>query len=133
MVFANTQMFGIDIGFPDVCKTPAPPAPFVPIPYPVFALGPMGVPPVPRLLIIGCPAHNLMTRIPLNNGDNAGVLLGMRFPGVMVTSRHTSGASTCLFGGQPATRMLSPASMNGGNANGVRLVPSQPRVLILSP
>ncbi len=25
---------GMSIGFPDVCKTPAPPAPFVPVPYP---------------------------------------------------------------------------------------------------
>ena len=25
---------GTSIAFPDVCKTPAPPAPFVPIPYP---------------------------------------------------------------------------------------------------
>ena len=25
---------GISVAFPDVCKTPAPPAPFVPIPYP---------------------------------------------------------------------------------------------------
>jgi len=28
---------GITIAFPDVCKTPAPPAPFVPIPYPNIA------------------------------------------------------------------------------------------------
>lgn len=28
---------GISIAFPDVCKTPAPPAPFVPIPYPNIA------------------------------------------------------------------------------------------------
>lgn len=28
---------GICMGFPDVCKTPAPPAPFVPIPYPNVA------------------------------------------------------------------------------------------------
>ncbi len=25
---------GLSINFPDVCKTPAPPAPFVPVPYP---------------------------------------------------------------------------------------------------
>ena len=28
---------GVSIAFPDVCKTPAPPAPFVPIPYPNIA------------------------------------------------------------------------------------------------
>ena len=25
---------GLSVNFPDVCKTPAPPAPFVPVPYP---------------------------------------------------------------------------------------------------
>lgn len=29
---------GISIAFPDVCKTPAPPAPFVPIPYPNISM-----------------------------------------------------------------------------------------------
>lgn len=29
---------GTSIAFPDVCKTPAPPAPFVPIPYPNIAM-----------------------------------------------------------------------------------------------
>lgn len=29
---------GVCMGFPDVCKTPAPPAPFVPIPYPNIAM-----------------------------------------------------------------------------------------------
>jgi uncharacterized protein DUF4150 len=39
-VFANSRgadhkgASGMSIVFPDVCKTPAPPAPFVPIPYP---------------------------------------------------------------------------------------------------
>ena len=29
---------GMSMAFPDVCKTPAPPAPFVPIPYPNIAM-----------------------------------------------------------------------------------------------
>ena len=34
-MFANSQMMGMDTGFPDVCLTPAPPSPApVPIPYP---------------------------------------------------------------------------------------------------
>jgi hypothetical protein len=31
---ASTKGGGHTIAFPDVCKTPAPPAPFVPVPYP---------------------------------------------------------------------------------------------------
>ncbi len=33
----NEDSDGMSIAFPDVCKTPAPPAPFVPIPYPNIA------------------------------------------------------------------------------------------------
>ena len=33
----NADSNGVSIAFPDVCKTPAPPAPFVPIPYPNIA------------------------------------------------------------------------------------------------
>ncbi len=33
----NEDSGGVTIAFPDVCKTPAPPAPFVPIPYPNIA------------------------------------------------------------------------------------------------
>src|SRR5919201_4405306 len=33
----NEDSNGVTIAFPDVCKTPAPPAPFVPIPYPNIA------------------------------------------------------------------------------------------------
>lgn len=33
----NEDSKGVTIAFPDVCKTPGPPAPFVPIPYPNIA------------------------------------------------------------------------------------------------
>ena len=37
-MFANCQMGGQDMGFPDVCLTPSPVGP-VPIPYPNIAMG----------------------------------------------------------------------------------------------
>lgn len=33
----NEDSKGVTIAFPDVCKTPAPPPPFIPIPYPNIA------------------------------------------------------------------------------------------------
>lgn len=41
-MFANSQMIGVDLAFPDVCLTPSP-AP-VPIPYPDIALAPTAIP-----------------------------------------------------------------------------------------
>jgi hypothetical protein len=74
-MFANTQMMGIDIGFPDVCLTPTP-AP-VPIPYPNIALGPMTVPAVYNVLMSCAPAHNLFSTVVMTNGDNPGVAMGV--------------------------------------------------------
>ncbi len=129
-MFANTQMMGIDMGFPDVCLTPPVP---VPVPYPNIAAGPMGVPAAYNVLFMGAPAHNLGTTIVMTNGDNAGVATGVASGSVMGPSRHLTGAFTCLVGGLPATRVTSVALQNRTNCPGVRLVPSQVKVLILSP
>ena len=133
-MFANTQMMGMDMGFPDVCLTPAPPSPApVPIPYPNIAMGPTAIPSQVKFLIMCMPAHNMATTIPMTNGDNAGVATGVASGTVMGPSRHLTAAFTVLIGGMPATRMTSVSLQNSTNCPGVRLVPSQPKVLLLAP
>ena len=133
-MFANSQMMGMDIGFPDVCLTPAPPAPApIPIPYPNFAAGPMGVPAAYNVLYMCTPAHNMATTIPMTNGDNAGLATGVASGVVMGPQRHLTGAFTCIVGGMPATRMTSVSLANSTNCPGARLVPSQVKVMILAP
>lgn len=129
-MFANTQMMGMDLGFPDVCLTPPVP---LPIPYPNIALGPMGVPAVYNVLFMCAPAHNLATTIVMTNGDNTGIALGVASGTVMGPARHLTAAFTVLVGGMPATRLTSVALQNSTNCPGIRLVPSQIKVLILSP
>lgn len=131
-MFANTQMMGMDMGFPDVCLTPAGPA-VVPIPYPNIAMGPTAIPNVTNVLIMAMPAHNLGTTIPMTNGDNAGVMMGVASGTVMGPSRHLTGSFTVLFGGMPATRLTSMSLQNSTNAPGARIVPSQSVVLLLAP
>ena len=130
-MFANTQMMGRDFGFPDVCMTPTP-AP-VPIPYPNLALGPMGVPAAYNVLFMCTPAHNMATTIPLTNGDNPGVALGVASGLVMGPQRHLTAAFTVLVGGIPATRLTSVGLHNSTNCPGMRIVPSQVKVLLLAP
>jgi hypothetical protein len=130
-MFANTQMMGMDMGFPDVCLTPMP-AP-VPVPYPNIAMGPMGVPAAYKVLMMGTPAHNMSTVVPLTNGDNAGVAMGVASGMVMGPSRHLTASFTVLVGGMPATRLTSMSLQNSTNCPGMRIVPSQVKVLILSP
>jgi hypothetical protein len=120
-MFANTQMMGLDTGFPDVCLTPSPAGP-VPIPYPNIAAGPMGVPAAYNVLFMAAPAHNMSTSVP-------GVASGM----VMGPSRHLTASFTTLVGGMPATRLTSASLQNSTNCPGARVVPSQVKVLILAP
>ena len=129
-MFTNTQMMGLDLGFPDVCLTPPVP---LPIPYPNLALGPMGVPAVYKVLFMCAPAHNMATTIVMTNGDNTGVALGVASGTVMGPSRHLTAAFTVLVGGMPATRLTSVALQNSTNCPGIRLVPSQIKVLLLAP
>ena len=127
-MFANCQLMGMDLAFPDICKTP--PA-LIPIPYPNFALGFMGIPNAWNILLMGMPAHNLLTTIPLTNGDNPGLMLGLISPSVMGPSRHITCVPNVLFKCIPATRLTSLTVQNRFNALGMRIVPSQVKVVLL--
>lgn len=131
-MFANTQMMGMDTGFPDVCLTPTPAGP-VPMPYPNMAMGPMGVPAAYKVMFMATPAHNMGTTVPLTNGDNAGVAMGVASGMVMGPSRHLTASFTTLVGGMPATRLSSMSLQNSTNCPGCRVVPSQTKVLIMAP
>ncbi len=131
-MFANTQMMGMDTGFPDVCNTPTPAGP-VPIPYPNITAGPMGVPAAYNVLFMMAPSHNMMTTIPMTNGDIAGVAMGVASGLVMGPSRHLTAAFTVLVGGAPATRLTSTSLQNSTNCPGCRVLPSQTKVLLLAP
>lgn len=130
-MFANTQMMGMDASFPDVCNTPTP-AP-VPIPYPNVALGPTGVPAAYNVLMMMTPAHNMLTTIPMTNGDNAGVMMGVPCPTVMGPARNVTAAFTVLVLGAPLTRLTSVSTQNTFNSVGARVVPSQIKVIVLAP
>ena len=133
-MFANSQMMGVDLGFPDVCLTPAPPAPApVPIPYPNVGMGPMGAPPAAKVLFMCAPSHNLGTKVVQTNGDNPGVAMGVASGTVMGPTQPVTGAFTVLLLGMPATRLTSASIHNSTNDPGVRIAPSQTKVLLLAP
>jgi hypothetical protein len=130
-MFMNSQMAGMDLAFPDVCMTPAVPAP-IPVPYPDIAMSPTAVPNQTKVFIMAMPAHNLGTTVPMTNGDNGGLLTGVASGTVMGPSRHTTAAFTVLIAGMPATRLTSMTIQNSTNAVGARIVPSQTKVLVLA-
>jgi len=131
MPFVNTQMAGLHFAFPDVCLTP----PFAtPIPYPNLALPMTAIPSQFKVLVLGMPAHNLATTVPMSNGDNAGLNLNPMSGMVMGPCRHLKGSMKTLMGGMPVTRLLDPTGQNGMSpgAFGMSIVPSQVKMMVLS-
>jgi len=134
-MFANCSLNGMNMAMPDVCLTPAPPGPPVPIPYPNTAQLMMAIPPTANMkhLIMMMPAHNIGTTIPMSMGDNAGVVGGVASGMMMGPSRHIKGSMKVFTGGMPATRMLDTTMQNMTNApGGMTLSPSQTKVMIMS-
>jgi len=68
---------GISIAFPDVCKTPAPPAPFVPIPYPNIAKSGDTAQGAKKVTCDGNPVCVKDSNFMLSSGDEAGTLMGV--------------------------------------------------------
>ena len=130
-MFGNSQMGGVNIGFPDICLTP--PA-ALPIPYPNVSLGSVGFPPAFNVFWSCTPAHNLLTTPLFSLGDTAGVMgFGVASHLIMSQTRPITGAFTMLVDGLPATRMTSINMHNTMNAPGMTVVPSQVKVIILKP
>lgn len=130
-MFANCQLAGLDLGFPDVCLTPPLP---IPIPYANISLGCMAIPNTPNILFAGMPAHNIMATItPCSFGDEAGALGGVISGTIVCLSFAITGALTVLIGCFPAARMTSLTVQNLCNVIGIRILPSQLTIIILAP
>jgi hypothetical protein len=68
---------GVTIAFPDVCKTPAPPAPFVPIPYPNIAKSGDTSKGSKKVKCDGNPICLSDSNFMMSTGDEAGSLMGI--------------------------------------------------------
>lgn len=131
-MFAVTKQAGQCMAMPDVCKTPAPPGPPIPIPYPNIAMPMMGNPTTLKVLIAGMPALTKASKITISNGDQAGVAGGVMSGKMMGAAEFTMGSMTVRLEGNPAVRLSDPTKQNEGNAIGSVLAPSQAVVMIMS-
>jgi carboxyl-terminal processing protease len=126
MMPAANQGVGMNLGFPDVCTTPAAPAP-IPIPYPNIGMNAMAMPFVPNVLVSFAPAQNMAAKPLLTNGDNAGVA----HPLFMQPGGTTVGKPNLLVGGMPAGHLTNPTYGNNfNNPVGAKIVPSITNVLM---
>ncbi|HEY4118865.1 MAG TPA: S41 family peptidase [Byssovorax sp.] len=120
MLPASNKGVGMNMGFPDVCLTPAVPAP-VPIPYPNMAMNAMAAPFCPTIFLSAMPALNQGSIIPMTLGMQPGVAN----PLYMQMGMYTMGNPKVILQGLPAINLTCPTTGNGmNNAAGAVLVPS---------
>ncbi len=135
---ACTKGGGTVACFPDVCKTPAPPAPFVPIPYPNIAQCTQGKggSMCSKVKIVGKKAGTVKTEISMSSGDEAGSAGGGMISSKMKgPAEYKMGSSKVKFKGKKAAHLLSMVGQNGkANHNmpaGTQVAPSQTKVKVM--
>ena len=117
---------------PDVCKTPAAPSP-IPIPYPNTAQWTSATGFVDKVTVEMRPVVAEGTKIPMSNGDEAGVVGGVTSGSNMKEVQPKTFSSTVVFGGKKAVMLTATTAHNGASANipaGAHIAPSQMKVLI---
>jgi len=134
-MFQLTMADGQNMAMPDTCLTPTPGGP-VPMPYPNISMTSTALPPTTcmTILIDGTPALNMTSEIPLSNGDEAGVNLGVVSGMIMGPTSYIMGSETLMLEGVPAVKLTSETGQNGEsmNAEGACIVPSQEIMIVLS-
>lgn len=125
MLPASNKGSGMNMGFPDVCLTPAAPSP-VPIPYPNMANHAMASPFCSTILLSMMPALNTSSQIPLTSGDDAGTAN----PLFKQSGAFTQGSSKVMLQGSPAiTLTCQTTGNNNNNSVGIVSVPSSTNVM----
>lgn len=131
----TTKQGGTCDAFPDTCKTPAPPGPPVPVPYPNTAMLVQANPGTcsKKVKILNQPAVTLQTMIPMTSGDEAGAAGGVVSGMIKGPATFKKGSAKVKVEGQPLVFQTCTAAQNGSNANapmGVQSSPSQAKVLV---
>lgn len=131
---ASTKGGGQCLAFPDVCKVPAPPAPFVPVPFPNIAQVATASDTSSKVKICGKETLTKGSSIGRSNGDEPGTLKGMMSMTQMGKVTYRMGCSKVKVEGAAIVTVLKPTAHNGSNANapaGAQISPSQAKVIIM--
>lgn len=130
---ASTKGGGQCFAIPDVCLTPAPPAPPVPIPYPNTGMVNQAKKTSTKVKFKGKEVVTKKSEIPRSMGDEAGVNKGVVSGMNMDKVTFKKGSSKVKIQGQPCVHLTVMTGHNGSNANmpaGAQIAPSQTKVII---
>jgi hypothetical protein len=130
---ASSKGSGTCFAFPDVCKTPAPPAPFVPIPYPNSGMTNQAKKESKKVKFSSKAALTKKSEVSRSMGDEAGTLKGLISAKNMDKVTYKKGSSKVKAEGQAVVHLTSMTGHNGSNANmpaGAQIAPSQTKVIV---
>lgn len=131
---ASTKGGGNCAGFPDVCKVPAPPAPFAPTPFPNTSQCTSASDTSSKVKIANKPTITKSSSMSRSNGDEAGTLKGMVSQTNMDKVQYRMGAMKVKIEGQQIVTVGKMCGHNGTNSNappGAQVAPSQTKVIIM--
>ena len=132
-----TKGGGMCASFPDVCKVPAPPAPFAPMPFPNMSQGTdiKSSSAAVKVKIMNKVTATVQTQTTRSSGDEAGTLKGMVSATNMSGAEYKMGSTKVKFQGKNAAVLTSMVGMNNpSNSNcppGLQVAPSQTNVVIM--
>lgn len=106
---------GVTIAFPDVCKTPAPPAPPIPIPYPNIAKSQDTAQGTSTVKCDGNPVCVKDSNFMISTGDEAGSLFGVVSNKVKGKAEFVNFSFDVTFEGKNVARALDLMLHNDKN------------------
>jgi hypothetical protein len=130
---ASTKGGGTCLGVPDVCLTPAPPAPPVPVPYPNTAQLTQATNVSTKVKFMSKEVVTVQSEIPQSMGDEAGTNGGVTSGVNMQKVTFKKGSSKVKVQGQACYYATAMSAHNGASANmpaGLQVAPSQTKVLV---
>jgi len=130
---ASTKGGGQCFAMPDVCLTPAPPAPPVPVPYPNTGMVNQAKKTSTKVKFSGKEVVTKKSEMSRSMGDEAGVNKGVMSGMNMSKVTFKKGSAKVKIEGQACVHLTIMTGHNGSNANmpaGVQVAPSQTKVII---
>lgn len=129
---AATKAGGTCVGFPDVCKVPAPPGSPVPTPFPNIAQVRNAAGTIANVLVKNKEIVVETSYPTSSTGDEAGTLKGVASNKTGGKCRFIRGSSKVKARGKRVVPLLAPTSHNDNNlpTGGVHCAPSQTTVLV---
>ncbi len=131
---ASTKGGGQCAAFPDVCKVPAPPAPFVPTPFPNMSQCSGASETSSKVKIVGKPSIHKSSEIGRSSGDEAGTLKGMISQVNMDKTQYRMGSVKVKVEGKALVTVTKMCGQNGTSSNsppGAQVAPSQTKVICM--